>query len=44
MSLYSKISASDSLCSRREEKGFQRKSTAAWETGECDLQERLIKL
>lgn len=44
MSLYSKISASDSLCSRREEKGFQCKNTAAWETGECDLQERLIKL
>lgn len=31
MSLYAKISASDTLCSRREEESFQHKSTAAWE-------------
>lgn len=43
MSLYSKISASDSLCNGRE-KDFQCSSTVAWEMGECDLQERLIKL
>lgn len=37
MSLSSKISASDCLCNRREEKDFQHKSTAAREMGECDL-------
>lgn len=37
MSLDSKISASDSLCSRREEKGFQHKSQLHGRWVKCDL-------